>query len=72
MSKPPAAANPAKPVSEVLPSTMSLMCTSQASNPARSNAAPISTCPFTPCSRRMATRGRAPACTKGEIGRAHV
>ena len=36
------------------------MCTSTASKPARSNAAAISTWPFTPCSRRMATRGRAP------------
>src|SRR3989338_11127206 len=37
---------------------MSLMCTSTALNPARSNAAAISTWPFTPCSRRMAMLGR--------------
>ena len=36
------------------------MCTSTASKPARSNAAAISTWPLTPCSRRIATRGRAP------------
>src|SRR5438105_5010296 len=36
------------------------MWTSTASKPARSNATAISTCPFTPCSRRMAMRGRAP------------
>ena len=36
------------------------MCTSTASKPARSKAAAISICPLTPCSRRMATRGRAP------------
>ena len=41
------------------------MCTSTASKPARSNAAAISTWPFTPCSRRIATRGRAPRATKG-------
>jgi hypothetical protein len=34
------------------------MCTSTARNPARVKAAPISTSPFTPCSRRMATVGR--------------
>ena len=42
------------------PASRSVMCTSTASNPARSKAAAISTCPLTPCSRRMATRGRAP------------
>ncbi len=42
------------------PSSTSLMCTSTASKPARSKAAAISIWPFTPCSRRMATRGRAP------------
>ena len=36
------------------------MWTSTASKPARSKAAAISICPLTPCSRRMATRGRAP------------
>ena len=36
------------------------MWTSTASKPARSNAAAISICPLTPCSRRIATRGRAP------------
>ena len=36
------------------------MCTSTASKPARSKAAAISICPLTPCSRRIATRGRAP------------
>ena len=37
------------------------MCTSTASKPARSKAAAISIWPLTPCSRRMATRGRAAA-----------
>ena len=41
------------------------MCTSTASKPARSNAAAISTWPFTPCSRRIATRGRAPVAMNG-------
>ena len=44
---------------------MSLMCTSYASNPARSNAAAISTWPLTPCSRRIATFGRAPVAMYG-------
>ena len=34
------------------------MWTSMAAKPARSKAAAISTWPLTPCSRRMATRGR--------------
>ncbi len=41
------------------------MCTSNASKPARSNAAAISTWPLTPCSRRIATRGRAPRAMNG-------
>ena len=44
---------------------MSLMCTSCASKPARSNAAAISTSPFTPCSRRIAIGGRAPRAMNG-------
>ena len=40
------------------PERMSVMCTSTASKPARWNAAAISTWPLTPCSRRIATRGR--------------
>ena len=44
------------------------MCTSNASKPARSNAAAISTCPFTPCSRSIATRGRAPVAMNGAAG----
>ena len=48
---------------------MSLMCTSCASNPARSNAAAISTSPLTPCSRRIAMGGRAP---RGDERRGHV
>ncbi len=47
------------------PVAMSLMCTSYASKPARSKAAAISTCPLTPCSRRMATLGRAPVAMNG-------
>ena len=47
------------------PAMMSLMCTSTASKPARSNAAAISTWPLTPCSRRIATRGRAPVAMNG-------
>jgi hypothetical protein len=34
------------------------MCTSMAAKPARSKAAAISTWPLTPCSRRIAMRGR--------------
>ena len=41
------------------------MCTSNASKPARSNAAAISIWPLTPCSRRIATRGRAPFAMNG-------
>ena len=41
------------------------MCTSTASKPARSNATAISTWPLTPCSRRIATRGRAPVAMYG-------
>ena len=48
---------------------MSLMCTSTASKPARSKAAAISTWPLTPCSRSIATRGRAP---RADEGRRHV
>ena len=44
---------------------MSLICTSNAAKPARSNAAAISICPFTPCSRRMAMRGRTPVAING-------
>ena len=44
------------------------MCTSTDSKPARSNAAAISTWPFTPCSRRMATRGRASVETENGFG----
>jgi hypothetical protein len=43
---------------------MSVMCTSTARNPARVKAAAISTSPFTPCSRRMATAGRVPVRSK--------
>ena len=42
---------------DVRPAMMSLMWTSTASKPARSNAAAISIWPLTPCSRRIATRG---------------
>jgi len=41
------------------------MWTSIGSNPARRNAAAISIWPLTPCSRRIATRGRAPVTTLG-------
>ena len=41
------------------------MWTSIAAKPARSNAAAISTCPLTPCSRRIAIGGRAPVAMKG-------
>ena len=41
------------------------MCTSTGANPARSNAAAISTWLLTPCSRRIATRGRAPVAMNG-------
>ena len=44
---------------------MSLMCTSTAAKPARSKAAAISTWPLTPCSRRIAIRGRAPVAMNG-------
>ena len=47
------------------PVARSVMCTSMASNPARVNAAAISTWPLTPCSRRIATRGRAPVAMYG-------
>ena len=47
------------------PDARSVMCTSHASKPARSNAAAISTWPLTPCSRSTATRGRAPVATNG-------
>ncbi len=46
-------------------SRRSLMCTSTHSKPARSKAAAISTWPLTPCSRRIAMRGRAPRAMKG-------
>ena len=47
---------------------MSLMCTSTAAKPARSNAAAISTWPFTPCSRRIAiVRACAAAMTGAEM-----
>ena len=46
-------------------STMSLTWTSWASKPARSNAAAISTSPFTPWSRRMAIGGRTPVAIYG-------
>ena len=59
--KPPHATKPLNSASERRPAARSLMCTSYASKPARSNAAAISTWPLTPCSRRIATRGRAPA-----------
>ena len=58
-----------KPASETRPAITSLMWTSFASKPARSKAAAISTWPLTPCSRRIASRGRAPA---GDEGRRHV
>ena len=41
------------------------MCTSTASKPARSNATAISIWPLTPCSRRIATFGRAPVAMNG-------
>ena len=41
------------------------MCTSTGAKPARSKAAAISTWLLTPCSRRIATRGRAPFAMKG-------
>ena len=58
--KPPHAARPRKLDRSMRPPSRSVMCTSTASKPARSNAAAISICPLTPCSRRIATRGRAP------------
>jgi hypothetical protein len=51
---------PLKSASATRPARMSLICTSTAAKPARSKAAAISTWPLTPCSRRMATLGRAP------------
>ncbi|GFZ48618.1 LOW QUALITY PROTEIN: hypothetical protein JCM24511_06366 [Saitozyma sp. JCM 24511] len=54
---PPHAARPTKSESETRPAMMSDMWTSIASNPASWNAHAISMCPFTPCSRRIATRG---------------
>ena len=56
---PPQATSPAKSSSDACPACRSVMCTSTASNPASANAAAISTCPFTPCSRRIATLGLA-------------
>ena len=50
----------AKSSSATRPAIRSLMCTSNASKPARSNAAAISIWPLTPCSRRIATFGRTP------------
>ena len=47
------------------PSMRSVMWTSTASKPARVNAAAISIWPLTPCSRRIATRGRAPRAMYG-------
>ena len=41
------------------------MCTSCASKPARSNTAAVSTWLLTPCSRRIATAGRAPRAMYG-------
>ena len=49
--------SPGSRASERRPAMRSLMCTSKASKPARSNAAAISTWPLTPCSRRIAIRG---------------
>ena len=47
------------------PAIRSVMCTSSAAKPARSNAAAISIWLLTPCSRRIATRGRAPRAMYG-------
>src|SRR5260370_1361032 len=46
------------------------MWTSTASKPARSKAAAISTCPLTPCSRRIATRGHAFATRRASVAAA--
>ena len=53
------------------PPSRSLMWTSMHSKPARSKAAAISICPFTPCSRRIAMRGRRPPARRsaGSLGR---
>ncbi len=63
--KPPHAAKPLKSARLARPAIISLMCTSTAVKPARSNAAAISIWPLTPCSRRMAMRGRAPLAIRG-------
>ena len=58
--KPPQATKPLKSASVARPSIRSVMCTSTAANPARWNAYAISVWLLTPCSRRIAMRGRAP------------
>ena len=63
--KPPQATRPRNDVRSSRPDRISLMCTSTAAKPARSNAAAISICPLTPCSRRIATRGRTAVAITG-------
>ena len=66
--KPPQATSPRNSSSARRPSRMSDMCTSTAAKPARMKAAAISTWLFTPCSRRIATRGLAPVAMDGAAG----